>query len=69
MVDRNYPVYINDEAGNPIRVGWASEELENGLRDILMDVSGPGKEALDIAAQGPAQGFTYGEPVITEENN
>lgn len=69
MAERNIPVYINDEEGNPVRVGWASEEDENGLRDIRTDVSGPVKEALDITAQGPAQGFTYGEPVNNEENN
>ena len=69
MAERNIPVLLNDEEGNPIRVGWASEENESGIRDIRIDVSGPGKEAYDLATQGPGQGFTYGDPVNEEENN
>ena len=69
MAERNIPVFIQDDDDNSVRVGWASEEDEAGFRDIRIDISGPGKEAYDLASQGPAQGFTYGEPVNNEENN
>lgn len=61
MADRNFPVYLKDPDGNPVRVGWAGPEPEDeSPRDVQIDTDGPGRDAYFVARSGPAQGFTYG---------
>lgn len=68
MLERNCPVFLKDENGNPIRVGWATLPNMAGDRSVIIDATGPGREAYNVASQGVAQGFTYGEPVNDKEN-
>lgn len=69
MADKNVPVFLKDSSDELVRVGWAEQVGEGEYSGIEVDTEGPGKEFYDLISRGPAQGFTFGEPVTTEENN
>ena len=71
MADQNVPIYLRDSNDELVQVGWSTPPDENSSGSVTLFASGPGKEVYDWVSRGAAQGFVYGEPVVTptpEEN-
>ena len=65
MADQNVPIYFQNANGNLVQVGWATPPEEGSPGKVTIFTSGPGKEVYDWVSRGVAQGFVYGEPVVT----